>query len=363
MTGSSDLTTEFLKAIYFDGFIEHDIKQNAFDKLEKHDNIAGLQSLSSFQFIFPTIDSNWSWSAEIGGGRFSELSFSRSAFDLAFFGNGQSIGKEYPFEIHYRNFFYQFFQGGIHYHNGRHLAGFAVGPVSGSYLLDMGIHDASIFTATDGSYIDLHGEISMRWSDTTEKHDLWRGTGIALDAWYGMQTKDQRFYVKLDNFGYINFRNNNIKASTDSVWRHEGVQFDIFDNKEVGFTINEDSLKNITGLTRSGDYMLMLPASIELAFEQGFQRHRFMLGIYGKYSLYSLGRPQIHVMPGWRFSSPVKAFMNFSLGGYSGFRTGLHLRAALGRGFGIRLGSHSLAGIWMDNNTAAFDFYITLYKN
>ncbi|MFO8053843.1 MAG: hypothetical protein R6U19_01590 [Bacteroidales bacterium] len=358
--GANSLNMGFVKASYRGGFLEEEVRSNALNALNTENNIAGIRGHTSFLLTIPIKESLWHWSLKGTAAQFRELSFSRSVFDLVFFGNEASLGQEYPFAMHYRNLHFQYLQAGLHYTHQRHIAGLAAGPVSGSYLFDLKLNNASIFTAADGSFIELKAQSKLHWSDTTESKSLWQGKGINATLYYGYQSNHQKAYLLLEDFGFLRF-NTHISDDTDSSWHYNGVPLDLFGQETASFSVNQDSIQKWTGLSEAESHRLMLPSSLNLGFEQSIRDEHFTLGVYGKYYFYSFASPQITIVPGWKVHPNWKVFASVSSGGYDGLTSGLHLKGNINNELGLMIGSKGLSEIWFDQSPASAGFYLTLY--
>ncbi|MFW6020049.1 MAG: hypothetical protein ACOCPM_05655 [Bacteroidales bacterium] len=359
---TNTVPASFIKDIWQSNYLTHKKKTNSLNNLQTRENIAKFENSTTFQVSHPLKDSSFIFSARLTNQRLRELSFSKTAFDLAFFGNSSSIGQKLPFDFHYRDIAMQSMQLGLHYKGKKHIAGIEFGPASGSYLFDFNINNGYIYTPEDLSGIEASGKVNFSWSDSTGKQNPWTGTGFSSSVYYGYQSKQHLFYVMLDDFGLINFKNNDIRDQTDSTWEYSGVHYNIFEQDEVIFNINQDSLQQWTNIKAAGDKRYMLPSKIRFGLEQHFKNRTFFLNILGKYHLYSFARPEIKIMPGWKLNKNWKIQTSVSHGGYSSLNAGFHVKSNFKNGWHLQVGSNNLGGMWFNNHPAAMDVYITIYK-
>ena len=359
---TNTVPTDFAQEIWQGNYINRREKTDALEKLQTLENVAQFENNTTFQMTFPIKDSNWIFSTRFKNESFRELSFSKTAFELAFFGNESSIGQKVPLEFHYREIDLMSMQLGIHYKNKNHIAGIALGAVSGSYLFDFELNNGHIYTQEDLSAIEISGKSSLSWSDSKGQRNLWKGTGINTNIYYGYKNRRHQFYIMLDDFGIINFQNNNIRDQTDSTWQYSGVNYNIFEQDEVLFNINRDSVQEWTNLKNSGNKSFMLPSSLRFGLKQHFKDRNFFLNVLGKYYFYSFARPELKIMPGWQLNQNWKILASLSHGGYSSLNAGLHLKSNFENGWRLEVGSNNLAGMWFNNHPAAADFYITITK-
>lgn len=352
----------FGREAFLGNFLDAEIKTQALNQLNSSSNIASYQDYLSFRFSHPLQDSSWVLSVEFKNRQFTESKFSKTAFELAFFGNQSSIGEMMDFDFHYRTMMMQSIKLGLHYKSHKHIAGFSLGAVSGSYLFEAGIKNASLYTDTDYSIVQLSGEPFINWSDSSEKKDPWTGRGIIGDLYYGYENRAYQFFIILEDFGYITYPNNELNSRNDSIWEFNGTSQNIFSQEEILFSVNRDSLKEWTGLNASGKASFMLPSQLRFGWRQGIPGQQFDIALYGRYYFFSHAYPELDIIPGWRFHPTWKTSINLSHGGFGGFRAGMHIEADFNNGFGIKAGSRNLFGMWMNNLPAAAGFYISLYK-
>lgn len=357
---SNTLSGDFALRAFQGGFIDDDLKLHTLNGLNKSDNILGFQHTFSLLTAQPIGKGPWHFTTRYRHQRLAEATFSKSAFELAFLGNASTIGHELPFHLEYRNLNWQSLQLGIHYQKEQHTFGFSPGIVSSSYLSEASLKDATLYTNPDLSSMTLQANAAVSWSDTTGQHQFSTGKGVNFDVYYGYQTSKQEFFISIENFGMAYYDHLHLHDQTDSSWNFDGVSLNLFETEDFRFSVNQDSLKQWTGIRESGSKRIMLPSHLTAGFRQ-MAGERFELGLYGRYHFYSMARPEIHVLPAWKFHPQWKALLSIAHGGYGGLRSGMHMTAKLGNGFGLRFGSHNLLGMWIYQNTAV-DFYISFYK-
>lgn len=359
---SNTVSNEFLMSALQGKYLDRQLKDRTLKGLKKDGNLGGFVNKISVGITQPLRDSTWHYSVSFSTNQLQEIEFSKTAFQLAFYGNKGSIGQEMPFRAYYRSLSTQSLQLGLHWKRGNHQAGVAVGAVSGSTLFETDIRDAGIQTAEDLSQISLHGDISMQLADSNSHNNIWKGKGFNADLYYARETEWWKFYLMLDDFGMIWFEDNHISERTDSSWTYEGANWNMFESGEHVFSVNSDSLQKWTGLDRGGRYSFMLPSALHLGFRQQLPGRKFSLGLYASYYFYSQAMPSVSVIPAWQINEQWQLMASIHEGRYGSWTTGMHLRAAFASGFGLKLGSHNLGGIWFEGQPATLEFYVTLYK-
>lgn len=359
---SNSLSTNFAKALYEGAYLNNDMKAAVLDKLHKDNNLTGFRQNSDLFINFPLNDSSWKASVHYTSTKVREMRFSKSAFELAFLGNENSIGQAYPFHLHFRSLDYESFRIGLKKKWERQFAGLEFGVVSGSYYLDSRIKNAEIYTAGDGSYVDLKMKAKLDWSNEEQGKNIWQGTGLVADLYWGVRTEKRQLFVQLDDWGVINFNNSDLTGAIDSSWRFNGLSWNFFREKEPAFfSFNKDSLKKWSGISQGGNIRVFLPSSINLFAEQNF--NRLGIGFWGQYHFHSMAGPRISIRPSYRLDNSWQIAGSFSHGGYGSFRTGLHVEADFSHSrFGFKAGSYNIGGVFMEEAPAAIDFYFTIYK-
>lgn len=357
---SNSLSSDFALRAIQGGLIDDDLKLHTQNSLNKSDNRLGYQQTFSLLAGQRIGQGPWYFLTHYRHHSLTEVSFSRTAFELAFTGNASTVGHELPFHLEYRNVNWQSLQLGLHYQRQSHRFGFSPGIVSSAYFLEAGLKDATLYTSEDLSSMTLQTRAAVSWSDTTEQHQFGAGKGVNFDVYYGYHTSKQEFFISLENFGIVSFDQLQLHDNTDSTWHFDGVSLNLFETEDFRFSVNQDSLKQWTGLRQPGSKRIMLPSHLTIGFKQK-AGETFELGLYGRYHFYSMAQPEIHVLSGWRFHPQWKVMLSIAHGGYGSLKSGTHITAELGNGFGLRFGSNNLAGMWINQNTAA-DFYISLYK-
>lgn len=361
--GTESVPGKFARKLILGGYLNHALKQDTYNQLSDNNNLAGLDISRGMDFYFDARESGWQWSAHFSTHQLHELSFSRSSFHLLFFGNAPSIGKEYPFNFHYRELSYQLWQGGIHYRSQGHYAGVRLGPASGSSYFSGQVESGSLYTHSNGQYMDLMLQGQLHWSDTAMDKTMFGGTGMAGSITYGYETQEQKVFISLDNLGVISYRMH-ISSDQDSMWHYEGVEANLLEMDEVHLAVTRDSLLAWSDIQYNGsNQQVLLPASIKFAFVQGFQNHRYSVGLYGNYPLFCLARPRIWIVPGWQINPLWKLTGMVAHGGYSGLTTGLGVNATFENGLTIRLESSNLLTMWHKDLPATAGLIINASKS
>ncbi len=352
---------KFAGKVLFGGYLDHALKQDAIDRLGDNHNLFGMKASWGMDFFSPVKGSPWQWSVHLSAHQLKELSFSRSAFHLVFFGNKPSTGEAYPFSLQYRELDYQLFQGGIHYRHNRHYGGIRLGPASGTYYFSGHLEEGTIYTHSDGQCIELMMQGHLHWSDTAGNKGFFRSSGLAGSITYGYETKNQKAYIALENLGVIMY-NTHFNSNIDSTWHYKGVEANFFEDNNMQLNVNRDSLLSWSGARHNGRQQVLLPASLRVSFVHGIQDYRYSVALYGSYPLFSLARPQIWVVPGWKIHPNWKVMGVVSYGGYGALTTGLGLRASLQYGLDMELVSNNLMGMWLNNHPAAAHALVRVHK-
>lgn len=363
--GSDRLPLSFAADFYRGEYLDSASKTDALISLGRR-NVTGYLTMSS---ITAGIDANsqqngWFVRAEYSS--MATIRYSSSLFQLAFFGNSYLAGdtvKLNPFSLNASSWF--FIPAGIIFRTGKDkklqwMVG--VGPVAASNYMSVEADRLKLFTANDGSYID----IDMAWDyQRTPSYPQFKGYGGAV--YMRLSSPETagmpEWYIAATSPAYVHFNNKSIYSSRDTALHFSGAEIDdisMIDNEiQSTFDALEDDF-SFKGDTAS--FAAWLPASIEAGFKGNYGKidwafNTHVVAIDGY-------MPMLRLSIGYPVSNNFHLILPVRYGGFGGFNTGIGCALNFPSGFYAGIYADQLLSLVFPDNFSACGFALSIgFKN
>jgi len=260
---SNSVTSAFSNAFINPRFIDEELKLSSYDRLAA-DNRFGMELSYGVSAVFYP-DSSWRANRKAFRIQFKQdnlfaAAFTNDVFRLFFSGNAAyanmdaKLGSSAFYNLRSRSFYVDYLQT----HN---LSSFSVGLafIQGNSLVDTRIDEGSLFTASDGSFLDLYWKGNAMLSSASALNSPGFAARMSVGKSFG-RYKRWQVQFKAEDIGFINWNSETTLINADTSLRFTGLQFNDLFNTEWGTVEPSDSLRRIfTGKTITGSEMAALP--------------------------------------------------------------------------------------------------------
>lgn len=351
--GSDRLPLNFASDFYRGGYLDSASKTDAIVKLGSR-NVSGYLASAS---VIAGVDADFNrfgWFVKAEYNSMAMIRYSSSLFQIAFFGNSYLAGDTAilnPFSLFSSS--WVSIPSGIVFRTGREKKMqwmLGIGPVAAINYASIESDRLKLFTADDGSFIDL----DMAWDfQRTPANPAFTGFGgtaflrVSCPESNGMP----EWYLAASAPSFVYFNNKSVLSTRDTAIHFTGADINdisMFDS-EIQTTLDElENDFSIDGDT--SDFSAWLPAHIEAGFK----------GNYGKIcwafdtKIVALEgyMPMLRISLAYPISNSVNLILPIRYGGFGGFNTGF--------GCALDLPCGLYAGIYADQLLSlAFPSYFT----
>jgi hypothetical protein len=328
---TTSLKNEISNTLLFGGYIDEGMKDRSLKK-HKTVNFAGLASNNDITY-FHNSDSlfhnpNLSWGVKAGYYAVGNVSYSKDAFGLVFYGNEPYLGDTAHFSRTKMNFT-RFQKIGFGVRDKRMGSYVFLNLVNLQDAVQSVVRKGDLYQDTDGSEVKmkLAGEF-----DYTSGNSFSKGLGFSIDAAYRVKVpwvKETQtiFEVSANNLGIV-FTNNSVtQYHVDSNYTFTGFELNQLFGSSSPFSRDDYSVLDSMGVSK--DTMqrrsFILPGYIQAGKLVNFQGNQKWQSYFGL-RLY----PSLDILPqayAGACYKPVAAFMisaNASYGGFGFFNAGLN---------------------------------------
>lgn len=322
--GSNSVRNDLIGGLYRGEFLSQEVRQNSSDAINES-GIAGMELSADIRYtMFDSLFSKPYLGSMLSFGQRNMLGvrFQKELFDLTFFGNAPYENQEV--QIGPSAAEQQVFQKlGWGFVNLKKRFSLLFSVVKGQTLQHVDLTDASIFTATDGRYldVDLQGDYLVSDSSNTGFSAL-NGIGFNIDIAKAFSLKRWRLEAVLSDFGVIAWNRNTRKLSADSAYTYRGIQIEnILDLNDL--VVSEQTAYDTIGLERSYSSVLRLtPFQIRARMSQSKDPQQWNLWLDARYRYLAGYLPRIEAGTNKQFGSTMLSG-SLIYGGFSGVRAAL----------------------------------------
>ncbi len=369
---SSAVQNDLVNKFIYGGYIDSITKARSQKRLKAQNRIGGSYATGATAF-FGIKDSKYHIMAGLKQVEFVNASFSGDVFNLVFYGNKIYEGKTANISnTNVNHLKYQEIKLGLVYDNSDTTTKFggSVSYLKGQSFFQVNTVNASIYTAPDGSQIDfnMHGS-SMALSDTGKGKSSFKtfnGNGALVELFasvpYTSALGASKFFVSINNLGFIKWNKNTVNYSADTNYSFKGVSSNNI------FQLNDASVKNLSKdslvkhLTKNGkqSFSTNLPVSLFLLHTIKFNT-LFTLNT-GFRNLFNANyKPYLYAEGQFTLPKNFMATANIGYGGYGKLSGGVTLQYKVKKFF-IRLGSNAIQGYVVPKYTLGQGLFLSLTK-
>jgi hypothetical protein len=263
LNNSNAVTAAFSNAFINPIFIDEALKETSYKRLEETNRFGLEFSYGAAVSFFP--DSSWrsnrhALQISYKQDNFAAAAFTEDVFRLFFGGNAAYANKTATLS---NSAFYNLLSRSLYldYKKVKNTTAisFGLGVVQGINLIDTRINNGSLFTETEGNYLDLQWKGKAMISENSQGVSPGFGARMSVGRSLG---KLNRWFInfKAEDIGFISWNSGTTQINSDTAVRFTGLKFNELFNTEWGTVQPSDSLRRIfTGSTITGSEMAALP--------------------------------------------------------------------------------------------------------
>lgn len=374
--GSDAITNRLASEYYRKGFISNEIKDDVSTNLFER-NVFGAEYNYSIT-IGQNLDTIFGL---LNGNSFIRLSnrahihskFKEDLFEMYFRGNKKFAGQKAdlgPFD--FRSISYQQFTYGIERYfrknNKMIVWSSSLSLNIGQKYLDYRSEAASLYTAPDGSFIDLDLHLRIRSSDSSHnKLGSFNGYGFSGSGSLIIKDEKQNAWIfSAENLGFISWAKESAYIPIDSTFRFEGIDVsDIFDFSDtLPKKITTDSAyKQAFLVDRSKkSFSAMLPFYIRGSYSAQIHPGKLILQIGVEHSFFAGAIPRGFSELKYNFKKRHQLALNLSYGGYTFWNFGIDYNGIIGKSWVLRTGTDYLGAMLNKNHGLSQGAFIGIEK-
>jgi hypothetical protein len=368
--GSDGLTNSFVNYFYKGGFIDSTMKAEQQSKLLPSTRIGGYASYSMA----------YCWRADADSGKWEFMvayrdrqsifgKFSSDAFRLAFEGNRPFKGSTATLDntkLTYLHWQQLQFEAKFNSPDRKSDASFGFSILNGQQLQEVNIRKGSVFTASDGSAIDVTSSAAYLQSDTASSRLGSRnGSGscfnFRFNAYLGDSTDryKSQFSFMVQDLGFIRWNENSLVYAVDTNAHYTGVDASnlIVNGGTVTGVPDADSL---IGEPEKGQIITFLPLGLRMRYTV-FTPTSWWGGIDARAWSYGDAMPHVSLFAGWHtkdFSFNVSG--GAAWGGYARLQFPLQIGWEPCQYLTVIAGTTNLAGYIAPKKTHGQGLYLNL---
>ncbi len=368
---STAIQNGFVNKFITGGYLDSTIKTKALQKTSAANRAGGSYALGVTAF-WGAKGSKYSFITGLKQVEFFNSTFSQDFFAMTFFGNKMFEGKTANIGGTTINHFkFQEVKLGFIWDHIDTTAkvGFSVSYLKGQSLFQINTGTSSVYTAADASeiYLNMHG--SFTTGDTSKNKQglgAFNGNGASAEFFADMPYQSKlgmsKFYVAVNNLGFIRWNENTLNLTMDTNYIYKGITTNnIFLVSDTGIKqLTKDSLykkivhssmqRKSTNLPTSFFIVHSIKFSNLFTLNNGF-RHIFQ----GNY------KPYIFAEGVFNINKNLSATLHVGVGGYGNLTCGLNVEYKLKIWY-IRIGSNALQGYVLPKQTMGQGLFFSLSK-
>ncbi len=354
-SGSNSLPSAIIQKLLLGGEIDAEMKDSAREQLQA-ENTAGLD-LNSGVWFSTFLGDSGRYRLHLGAEYQNHrgLAYSPHLFELAFYGNAGLADQTADISnsrydgavwMSYRAAFSRMF----HTQKGNFSAAIGASFLQGLTSENLHIEQGLIYTAPDGSYLDLDYQFAFKTSDTkVVRLDNTKGIGTAGDIFLSWESPGKRWFSNFafTDFGVINWDKTPMQLTGDSSSRFEGVDITNVLSAGSGAALgNEELLMEYVQLDSTNmAFTTVLPMRLEWNTTYFIPEKMISLTAGVHHRLQTEYKPLIYLRAGKALpATGTHISMVGSVGGYGSYGLGLDIHQRIGRYIRINAGSSSLLG-------------------
>ncbi|HNQ61890.1 MAG TPA: DUF5723 family protein [Bacteroidia bacterium] len=374
---SSDAITGRLAKEYFrKGFINNSMKDEVSKNLSTINKFSGEFNSSitigqNLDTIFGLLKG--SSFIRLSNRSFIHSNFTKDLFELYFRGNknyADKVAELGPFQL--KSYTYQQFSYGIERHHQKNKKSYFW---SAAFSVNIGQKYSSydspastLYTASDGSYLDVDLDLLIRTSDSAQSSlGSFNGYGFSGSGMLVIKDEDQNAWAfSADNFGYIRWTKESAQIPVDSVFRFEGIDatdiFDFSDTIRKEITSDSAYIQSFVTDRRKKAFNDMLPLHLSASYSAQVMPGKLVLMIGAEQILFSGAGLRGYSRLKYNFKRKHQLALTASYGGYTFWNLGIAYNAQLGRSWVFGTGTDYLSAMLNSRKGLASGAFVTLEK-
>ncbi len=330
-TQSTTIPAAFSNRFIDPGFIDDVLKTSVEDRFKGDNRFGAAFGYSASALFFPDSSAKANGSAlQISAGTESlfALRFSNDAFSLAFRGNEDFAGQSA--NLSNSSFYalrYNFFR--LSYRKRFETWGFEAGlqAMRGVSNSDVRLEEASLFTDTSGTFLDVRWKGRIRSSSPgANAWNNYPSAGAALNLRFIYTPVSQRKWfveASLNDFGFIHWNNQTNDIQRDTSFRFTGLWFgDVITFNDTNFVLGDSLLRRLRGNEEQASGMRLFPFRLHTAvsFELS-ARHNQRLMLEAEYRALPGMRPQFTLGYNRQLGTHFELGIDAIYGGFGGLNS------------------------------------------
>jgi len=373
---SGAITNRFASEYFREGFITNEMKDDVSKNLfhrnslgaEFNTNITVAQKLDTLFGSFSGISF-----IRISNKAHIHAKFENDLFEIYFRGNKNYAGEKAelgPFKL--KSYTYQQLTYGIERSseksNNRIIWSTALSLNIGQKYSTYESNAASLYTAPDGSFLDVNLDLRLRSSDSSQsKIGSFNGFGFSGEGILIIRDEKQNAWsFSASNLGYIKWTKESAEVPIDSSFRFEGIDVtDLFDFSDtIRKEITTDSAYVQAFLTdrRKKSFSDMLPFHLKASYSLQIKPAKLVLQIGAEQIFFAEARLRGFSELKYNFKRRHQLALNISYGGYTFWNVGLGYSGQLGKSWVFTTGSDYLSSILNKGKGLSQGAFVSLEK-
>lgn len=368
---SNTITNNFIWAFYRGDFINDALKVNAASKISSVNRLGASSKWGMSYSFHPNEEINApSFSFGFFDRTHANLKFSEDLFYTIFYGNKRYAGATASLGNSKFNFLrYQQFRFGWDWEGDRTHGsyGVAFSILSGDQNTYVNALFADLYTAADGTFMDLYLKMDVSQTDTARQGFFAQnGMGLSTDLYYELPyvfwKNPGKITFEVKDLGFIRWKNNSMHRSVDSSFHYEGVEVsDIFNLDSSSFTVDNVVDQN-TSFARK-KYNTNIPFTLDihtkvlygkqLAFEKGII---WLFNTPAKPYYYA----KLHFLFGKKKSIDIAYLLGY--GGYGGFNAGIDAKIDFAKSYSLHFINNYLFSGIVAQSSLGMGMYLKLSR-
>jgi hypothetical protein len=370
--GSNSINNNLSYALLKNQFIDDDLKKSSL--LKANNNFGNHLQTNIYYATMPdTVLGVPDLGMRFGINYYSmqNINFSEDLYDLIFYGNKGYENKNADFSnldvnrINYQSFEFGFFKKLLEKENGYNTVYLGLSLIKGQDYLYLYTNESSLFTATDGEYIDLSISSSYFTSDSSKSNiGTIGGLGASLNFYWAYEDvkHNSRFEISFTDLGLISWYDNPLNYSADTSIRFNGQEIDDVFNPDAANEITQDSiLQTIYSHSDNKTFNKSLPARFQFAYTKRFFNDKYIPTIGMGYFFNSNQNILAFFLNNKYVMSP-KFSLDFllSYGGYTNLGVGLGLSFELIDNLKFKIYSPNVIGAIMPEKSYSNGGFVSM---
>ena len=366
------LASEYYRAGYISNDMKDDVSKNLFHRnvfgAEFNSNITAAQRLDTLFGSFSGVSF-----IRISNKAHIHTKFENDLFEIYFRGNKNYAGKKAelgPFQL--KSYTYQQLTYGIERSseksNNRLIWSTALSLNIGQKYSAYESKGASLYTAPDGSFLDVNLDLRLRSNDSSQSNiGSFNGFGFSGDGMLIIRdAKQNAWSFSASNLGYIKWTKESAEVPIDSSFRFEGIDVtDLFDFSDtIKKEITTDSAYVQAFLTdrRKKSFSDMLPFHLKASYSAQLKPGKLILQIGAEQIFFAEARLRGFSELKYNFKRRHQLALNLSYGGYTFWNVGLGYSGQLGKSWVFTTGTDYLSSILNNGKGLSQGAFVSLEK-